>query len=260
MKRISEVQAFFNKEYRDSEDGPFLMALQASFISHMRSKYSGVLPDHIYYADDCFVTYRNLGFLSDEEFSRACASAGFDSVLYGRIWRVWVVACTMLAAWKQSGTIADFGTYNGKVLCAALAYCTAKLGSRDDKVVAFDLFEDPPEEARKIEHGPKLFEQVSRRLAPLGDVQVVKGELPRSIKQKPIDAIVWAQIDLNSAQADLDTFKAIYPILLKGAVVIFDDYGFSRYSDTQCRLDEFLSADHRRVLELPTGQGLYIHT
>lgn len=260
MKLVRETQAFFNKEYQDREDGPFLKSLQTAFISQMLKTYSGALPDHIHYADDCFVAYRNLGFLSDENFARACLQSGFDHVLYGRIWRVWVVTCTMLSAWKNSGIIADFGTYNGKVLSAAIRYCAALLGPRAAEIYAYDLFENPPTEAKKLEHGPKLFEEVCCRLSPLGDIRVVKGELPNSIKQNSSDKIAWAQIDLNSAHADLETFRTIYPLLIKGAVVIFDDYGFVRYTETQRLVDDFLSVDNRRVLELPTGQGMYIHT
>jgi O-methyltransferase len=260
MKLLKETHAFFNKEYRDRRDGSFLLSLQTAFLSQIQKKYGGALPEHIYYADDCFVTYRNLGFLSDSTFASVCEKSEFDDVLYGRIWRIWVVTCSMLSAWNTRGVIADFGTYNGKALSAAIGYCTSLLGHRQGGLYAYDLFENPPAEAMKREHGPELYEAVSRRLSLLGDVQVVKGQLPQSIELESMDKIVWAQIDLNSAHADVETFKKIYPFLVKGAVVIFDDYGFLRYAETQRLLDDFLSADNRRIMELPTGQGMYIHT
>ena len=50
----------------------------------------------------------------------------------------------------------------------------------------------------------------------------------------------WSQIDLNSAEADLGAFEFIYEKLTKGAIVIFDDYGFARYKKTQESIDRFL--------------------
>jgi hypothetical protein len=260
MKLIKETLAFYDKCYKAREDGAFLLSLQKAFASQVLKKYQGELPDHIYYADNCFVAYRNLGFLQDIAFARACINSDFDEVMYGRIWRIWVVTCSMLSAWRNDGVIADFGTYHGKALGAGIRYCTSLLGPREDEIYAFDLFENPPSEARKRDHGPELFEVVSRRLQLLGNVCVVKGELPNSIDQSNLKKIAWAQLDLNSAQADLGTFKRIFPLLVKGAVVIFDDYGAIRYSETQQALDEFLSAYNRRIIELPTGQGMYLHS
>ena len=70
--------------------------------------------------------------------------------------------------------------------------------------------------------------------------------------------VSWCQIDLNSADSDLSAFKMIYPYLNSGSHVIFDDYGFSRYKQTQEKLDSFLKTTGERICELPTGQGLFI--
>ncbi len=127
-------------------------------------------------------------------------------------------------------------------------------------VIAADIFDDPPIEARKIEHGPGLHEKVCSRLAGLCDFEVIKGILPSSLIGKVPSNVSWAHIDLNDAEADASTFQAILPKLTKGAHVIFDDYGFSRYSDTKELIDRVISKERLNpVVELPTGQGFYIH-
>ena len=43
-----------------------------------------------------------------------------------------------------------------------------------------------------------------------------------------------------------------------GALLVLDDYGFVRYRDSQEREKAYFRAMGETVLELPTGQGLFI--
>lgn len=258
--KMREFNAFFNKQYRDQPDGEYLLALQKLFVKKLVEVGGGAaMPEHVFYADDCFVVYRNLGFLRDAGFRGALEASGVDSVLMGRIWRIWVLVWSMRSRWGTSGAILDCGTYNGRALEVAIRYCEDVSGHRVDPIYACDMFEDPPSEARKAEHGPQLFEQVALRFATLNNAHVIKGALPQSLEHIDIPAVTWCQIDLNSATADAETFNALHDKLVDGAIVIFDDYGFSRYSETQERIDYICSRIGNAVLELPTGQGLYIH-
>lgn len=260
FNRLREYTAFFNKQYRDEPDGSFLYQLQQAFLKKLLELRQGSdLPDHIFYADDCFVVYRNLGFLNDQDFQGALKKSNVDNVIMGRVWRLWVLAWSMSMRWNTEGVILDCGTYNGCALQVALNYCISVQGRREGKVYACDLFDAPPEESRKVEHGPLLHEVVARRLNDCGNVTVVKGPLPDSLKEFPIEKVTWAQIDLNSDVADASVFSHVLGRLADGAIVIFDDYGFSRYSSTQKALDLIVKNSGSRILELPTGQGMYIH-
>ncbi|MBM4231622.1 MAG: class I SAM-dependent methyltransferase [Gammaproteobacteria bacterium] len=256
-----EVTAFWNKQYVDKPDGHFLRGLQTRFYELLCQPQGGkALPQHVYFADDCFVVYRNIGFLQDPDFQNALAKASVDPIILGRVWRVWVLAWAIQQRWKTEGVILDCGTYNGCALEVAIAYSTSRLGPRIGPVIACDLFDSPPIEARKSDHGPTLHVDVKRRLQKYGsNFEVIKGALPDSLASHGDLRITFCQIDLNSASADLATFESIYPRLIDGALVIFDDYGFNRYHETQSAIDAFLSPVHDRVLELPTGQGLYVH-
>ena len=260
--KISEFTAFFNKEYRDRPDGAFLASIQSAFVKKIQEHFGGRKPDHMFYADDCFVVYRNLGFLRDACFAGALQEANVDHVMLGRVWRLWVVAWSLRLRWETAGSVVDFGTYNGKAFEAAIRYCHKTMSARRGStggIFAFDLFDNPPDEARKADHGAGLFDAVQHRLGDQCGAVVVRGELPNSLREVPVGDVTWAQIDLNSASADLSVFQEIFPNLVDGAVVIFDDYGFSRYQDTQAALDRYANARGGSILELPTGQGLYIH-
>lgn len=267
MKIIRETTAFFNKQYSDASDGSFLKAIQVAFIKKIVETL-GKIPEHVHYADDCFVVYRNLGFLSDPTFCKACRESELDGVLFGRIWRIYVLAWSLSQRWRAGGVYIDCGTYNGKALEVALRYAKYKSESRlgpraeENLIIAADLFENPPDEARKKDHGPNLSEEVRVRLNKIHETKVCKGYLPDSLTDLQISTPVqWVQIDLNSEVADLSTFRYLIKYLAENAIVVFDDYGFSRYSQTQQDLNAYVEENALNpILELPTGQGLYIHT
>lgn len=257
---VRELFALFNKEYRDAPNGALLRLLQSAFASKLAEIGNGSFPDHVFYADDCFVVFRNLGFRNQPEFERAIREAEVDPVLLGRLWRLWVVAWSLRNCLKLSGDAVDCGTYDGGALNVALRYSAYNSESFEHRrVFACDIFDNPPSEARKARHGPSLFKSVKDDLCWNPSVVVVPGELPMSLEPYGVEQVCWAQIDLNSALADRACFEYLRPRLVRGAMVVFDDYGFSRYKETQTALDVFASSFGAQILELPTGQGLYVH-
>ena len=262
---LNPFTAFWNKDYHSSV-GKIILKNLISLKNSLDQDFDNNLANSgIFFADDCFVGLRNLGFLQDDNFVRALGPRANDPILMGRIWRLWIVSWSLSSKWGDEGMIIDLGTYNGKALFSACKYAclsNPKVNLKNKRIIAADLFENPPEEAKKKEHGPLLFETVKNQFRGFPKAEIIKGLLPFSLADTNFDqGISWCQIDLNSAQADTSSFEFIYKHLLPGSHVIFDDYGFSRYKDTQFKLDNFLSNHgNERICELPTGQGLLIKT
>jgi len=63
---------------------------------------------------------------------------------------------------------------------------------------------------------------------------------------------------MNSAAPELAAFKYLYPYLVKGGVIIFDDYGQPGHENQKSALDEFCVQIDKYIFPLPTGQGLFI--
>jgi O-methyltransferase len=255
---LKPLTAFFNKDYKERQDGSFFLKLQKSILEVLTR--AGDPPAHTFYADDCMVIFRNLGFLTDSDFERAFEQSSPDATHYARLWRIWILSWSLRQRWGSAGLVVDCGTYNGAAIHVALKYAVNCKSFGANKVFLFDLFDNPPIESKKSDHGPNLYATVKRRFDWYPGVSVVQGELPKALDYIADQNITWCHIDLNSEIADCGVFERIYPNLNNGAIVIFDDYGFSRYKKTQLALDGFLKKNsNSRILELPTGQGLYIH-
>ena len=260
-RRLGQVIKFFNKEYREDAAGPFLLEAQKNFISKILKAFNGGFPKHLFFGDDLFVCYRNLSLLGDERFVRAVEDTRASEVLMARLWRVYFVAWSMANRARYSdGYFLDLGCYNAETLEVALRYVRLLHGDVRLRVIAADLFENPPSDSLKSDHGPLLSTVVEKRLSKLCEAHILKGCLPDSLNELPPLKISWAHIDLNGAEADSRTFEALIPFLNPGAHVIFDDYGFFRYRDSKLAVDYLIeSLKLPPVVELPTGQGLYIH-
>jgi hypothetical protein len=61
---------------------------------------------------------------------------------------------------------------------------------------------------------------------------------------------------MNVVLPEVAALRFFWPLLLPGAPVIFDDYGFPRHSAQRIALDELAKELGTQIMMLPTGQGL----
>ena len=88
-----------------------------------------------------------------------------------------------------------------------------------------------------------------------------QGYIPESFTALPKapSSIIYLAIDLNSAKPTSDTLDFFFPRLVKGGIILFDDYGHIGYTDTKKITDKFFSDKPGILLKLPTGQAIYYH-
>jgi hypothetical protein len=95
----------------------------------------------------------------------------------------------------------------------------------------------------------------------LENIVIHQGYIPESLtadSKSPADSIIFVHIDLNSAQPTLAALNFFYPKIVKGGVILFDDYGWREYKDTKEIVDRFFSDKSGIFLKMPTGQAMYI--
>ena len=135
-------------------------------------------------------------------------------------------------------------------------YC--ELENNKTNFYLYDVFDNPPSSHKFPKHSPLLFEDVSRIFKGSKNIRVIKGLLPKSLKENCPEEISFAHIDLNNAEAEMGVLKFIFDRIVPGGMIIFDDYGWIGYQDQQVQEKEFMKKHGLRILELPTGQGLVI--
>lgn len=87
-----------------------------------------------------------------------------------------------------------------------------------------------------------------------------QGYIPESLHSPHAPkSILYLHIDLNSAQPTLSSLQFFYPLLVRGGVILFDDYGWIEYEDTRRKVNAFLHDKSGTLLKLPTGQAIYYH-
>lgn len=213
------------------------------------------------YHEDGLATFHSHAFVDEERFGRAYArairAAGFD---YRIRWR----AHTMLWAASQAaaveGAFVECGTGRGFMASAVCEY----LGWSERSFYLFDTFMPtyPDAEGKQAEEG-KIYanyaqgpEQVASNFAEWPGVKLVVGRIPEALVET--GPVAFLHIDLNSPAPEAAALEHFWPKLSRGAIVVFDDYGFGGYESQKESADRIAAELGFAILSLPTGQGLVV--
>lgn len=248
--------ARFNKDYQllfqsKEQEELFLSAMgQIKIILKANQPDSGSTLH-----DDILVWFRNLFFLTEERFQEAFKEFENDLALRARMWRIYNLCWGVNQAAYVRGDVVDIGCYEAKSTKIFCNYNKDLL--RMKGLYLFDMFDNPPIEAKKGNHGPHLADEVKTRMARFNPI-VTAGDVKNTIPTNLPDEICFVHIDLNDAETEAHVMPEVYYRMSPGAVMILDDYGFKRYRKSAEVHQKFLENKAERVLELPTGQGLLV--
>lgn len=259
LRHVAPVFSLINKEYNTP---PFS-------VPETRQRFAGQLQGAMEImganrpgsgaaaVDDMLVWFRNIGFLEQPDFIEAFRPYHADPVLRARIWRVYMLCWAARSCLRLPGDFMDVGCYDGRTVEVMERYCDFRAAAGKTWWL-YDMFENPPDEARKASHGPRLFDTVRQAFEPLGNFRVIKGAVPGSFAQGIPERVAFAQLDLNVAAPELAALEVIYDRMVPGGIIIFDDFGFRRYRESHDAELAFLQARGDLIWESPTGQGLFI--
>ena len=94
--------------------------------------------------------------------------------------------------------------------------------------------------------------------AAFKNVVIVPGPIPETLPQVIPEKVAFLSIDMNCTIPEREALKHFWPRLVRGGVVLLDDYGFSHHEEQKVAHDAFAASQGTTVLSLPTGQGLMI--
>lgn len=159
----------------------------------------------------------------------------------------------------------ECGVYRG-----GTAMILAKLiaASRaDTRLCLFDTFEGMPatDPSRDL-HKAGDFADTSRAavegrvLAIPGvrrdRVELHAGWIPDTFPAARLERVAFAHIDVDIHRSVLDCCEHLYPRIVDGGFMVFDDYGFPSCPGARAAVDEFFRDKPERPLVLPTGQAI----
>lgn len=105
---------------------------------------------------------------------------------------------------------------------------------------------------------PDCWEIVQKNFSPFPKAYLVRGKVPDTLATVPIAQVAYLSLDMNIALPERAAIEFFWPLLVPGAMIVLDDYGWNTHESQKETLDEFARAAGVAILTLPTGQGLLI--
>ncbi|MDO9264555.1 MAG: TylF/MycF/NovP-related O-methyltransferase [Desulfosalsimonadaceae bacterium] len=226
-----------------------------------------LVPGPLTYNQDGLATRHNADFIQNERFRRAYA-LGKATGSWGKVdvhWRAHVACWAAQKGLSVEGDFVECGVNRGGLARTVLDY--VDLCSTSRKFFLLDTFEGLvdryiSEDERKlgIRQGgyEDCFEDVKRRFEPFQNVVLIRGAVPETLSAVTSDHIAYLSIDMNCVAPEIAAAEYFWPKLSSGAVIVLDDYGWSKHIMQKQAFDSFAEAHGVQVLSLPTGQGIMI--
>ena len=166
---------------------------------------------------------------------------------------------------RLSGSWIECGVYRG-----GTAMMLARLlhNSESDSVLhLFDTFEgmpdtDPDRDLHgKGDFGDTTLRGVRKRVLGIPGVREERvlfhpGFMPGTFEGLALEEIAFAHVDVDIYRSVLDASTFVYPRLMPGGVIVFDDYGRPTCPGARKAVDEYFADKPETVLVLPTRQAI----
>jgi O-methyltransferase len=206
-------------------------------------------------------------FLFDEKFADALEAApdgdqgsGLSRHFGGTVWIKHVVLAAALNALSKEGDFVECGTYYGSTAKAICRYCEfEKYPERT--FYLYDLFGHSDGDTHTPLPGLKeggLYENALETFKPWPNVRVVQGRVPDIFAKVVPSKIAFLHVDMNDPVPELMAYVHLWDRMAPGGIIILDDYGHVGRQDQQMFANAFFDSKGRKVIELPTGQGLLV--
>lgn len=231
-----------------------------------------------YRADGMRIYFKNMEWMNDPEFVRAYAKGMSSGHKMGRPkgseddihieWRVHMVLWAAKHAMQYEGDFVECGVNTGILSLAVCDYLGFQK-HRDRTFWLFDTFNGIPEDQMSASERPhgisanrtsyeECYEIAKRNFAPYQNAVLVRGKVPESFTNIDIDRVAYLSIDMNIAKPEVAAMEFFWDKLVRGAPVVFDDYGWAHCGEQYDALNNFARSRGVTIATLPTGQGLLI--
>lgn len=223
--------------------------------------FDGIASNHIF------------SFQSDPNFqfalTKAITASGRDYNINLRIHQaIW---CANLAHNSMKDcTFVEIGTGRGYIMSAVLGYMEKSNPPSQfdhnfflfDSFVPYqtDLMGSQDSKLGKSPYYAESYEKVVMNFLPYPNVNLIKGELPKSLEEFSPNNIGFLHIDLNAPEIEIKCLERLWSQILPGGVILIDDYAYQGYQYTNDLFNQIAKKLGLNILTTATGQGIAIKT
>lgn len=181
--------------------------------------------------------------------------------------RAWTLAAAFRQTRVLAGEVWEAGVYQGgsaTLLKLLIQEAAAVEGSQPTVLRLFDSFEGLPETSNSLDlHRGKEFNdtslaQVIETVGPEDWIDFRAGWIPASFAGLENARIRFAHIDVDLYQPILDCCEFIYPRLVPGGMLVFDDYGLPSCPGARAAVDQFFRGRPEAPFPLINGQCVVV--
>lgn len=174
--------------------------------------------------------------------------------------RCYVIYILLKQSLSLAGDIIECGVYRGGT--AAMIAKVIEESMAPKRLLLFDTFGGMPKtDLSRDYHKEGDFadtsaDQVEAFVDAPGIAVLRKGLIPETFRGLESQRIAFAHIDVDIYKSIIDSLEFIWPRLVRGGVIVFDDYGAPTCPGAREAVDDFFAETSTYPLCLPTGQAI----
>ena len=170
---------------------------------------------------------------------------------------------------KIPGNIVEFGVFNGTSLFQFLKFKKILIPNSQKKIIGFDFFNENVIIKNELDNKHMndlyknanfcgytieyIFEQALKFGCNSNDLELIKGDVISTLDSYLIDKpgfrISLLHMDLDVDEPTYYVLEKLYPYMIKGSIIAFDEYNMSKWSESNA-VDRFLKNHSELQLEV----------
>jgi O-methyltransferase len=160
------------------------------------------------------------------------------------------------------GDVVECGVFRGGTALLAARTIAEAPGKARRELHLFDTFQGMPDDASVEESfcpgafGRTSVAHVRQLMANHPFTRFHVGYIPDTFVGLELEQVAWAHVDLDLYKSIHDAIDFLYPRLVPGGILVFDDYGTPSCPGARRAIDEAFADKPEVPLCLPTGQAI----
>jgi O-methyltransferase len=166
--------------------------------------------------------------------------------------------CTWAAnqASHLPGDFVECGVWYGILSKAMCEY--VNFSELDKRFLLFDSWGTMIGSHKDVAYQEDIFEYVKKGFLKWPNVELIRGVVPEVFETITLpEQISYLGIDMNGGDAELAALKVLYPRMVKGGIIYFDDYGW-KYPYLREVVDGYFYDKPEKLIHFPGGNSLII--